>query len=149
MSTIQTQNSSFAGSQGERIQGKRLWLSGLGAMVIATIVNSLIRIIALATLPIPANNLQLRSTPLLVIVFTLVGTLAATVVFALINRSARHPISTFHTTATIALVISFIPDFLILAMPHENLAVTGALIPMHILTYLICVGLLTGVARTK
>ena len=48
MSTIQTPNSSFAAHQVERVAAKRLWLAGLGAIVASVIVNSLIRIIALA-----------------------------------------------------------------------------------------------------
>jgi uncharacterized protein DUF6069 len=148
MSTIQTKNTSSATQQVERVAGKRLWLAGLGALVVAVILNSLIRLIVLATLSIPANNLQL-SSPLLVIVFTIIGTLGATVAFALVNRFARRPITTFRTAATVVLVLTFIPDFLIYSMPHENIAAISALIGMHIATYLICIGMLTGVARTK
>jgi hypothetical protein len=148
MSTIQTKNAPSATQQVERVAGKRLWLAGLGALVVAVILNSLIRLIALAALPIPANNLQL-SSPLFVIVFTILGTLGATVVFALVNRFARRPITTFRTAATGVLVLTFIPDFLIYSMPHENIAAISALIVMHIATYLICIGMLTGVARTK
>ena len=149
MSTMQAKSSSSATIQVERVEGKRLWLAGLSALVASVIVNSLIRIIALAILPIPAGNMQL-STPVIVIVFTIIGTLAATVVFALINRFARRPIATFRITATVILVLSFIPDFLILTMPHTNIAVTVTLMVMHIVTYLICVSLLTNVAaRTK
>ena len=148
MSTIQTQNSLYTGSQVERVEGKRLWLAGLGAMVAAVIINSLIRILALAILPIPAGNMQL-STPIFVIAFTIIGTLAATGIFALINRFARRPIPTFRIAATIVLVLTFIPDFLLLATPNTNIASTITLMVMHTATYLLCVGMLTGVARTK
>jgi ABC-type multidrug transport system fused ATPase/permease subunit len=148
MSTIQTQGSSIVGSQVERVEGKRLWLAGLGAMVAAVIVNSLIRIIALAALPIPAGNIQL-TTPTFVIAFTILGILVATAVFALINRFARRPIPTFRITATVVLFITFIAAFATLAMPHTNIASVLTLVVMHTAAYLFCVGLLTRVAPAK
>lgn len=148
MSTIQTQNSSFAAHQVERVAAKRLWLAGLGAIAASVIVNSLIRIIALAALPIPAGNIQL-STPTFVIAFTILGILVAIAVFALINRFAHRPIPTFRITATVVLFLTFFASFATLAMPHTNIASVLTLIVMHIAAYLLCVGFLTRVAPTK
>jgi hypothetical protein len=141
MSTIQTQSSSSTVISTGRVAWNRLWLAGLITIVGSIIVNMLIRFIALALVPTLSSSMQL-GMPAVVIVFTLVGTLGAVLVFALMNRFARNPIRTFRIVASVILVLSFIPDFLLGA--SEGIAHVIPLILMHIATGLICIGVLTG-----
>jgi len=141
MSATQTQNASVP--SGKRLTWKRLLLLGLLAIIGSVLVNTLLRILALALLPIPAGFIQLQ-IPMLIVVFTVIGTLGAFIVFALINRFARNPLRLFRVVASVVLVLTFIPDLLLLSSPTANLASVATLIVMHIATYLVCVGAFTS-----
>lgn len=141
MSATQTQNASVP--SGKRLTWKRLLLLGLLAIIGSVLVNTLLRILALALLPIPAGFIQLQ-IPMLIVVFTVIGTLGAFIVFALINRFARNPLRLFRVVASVVLVLTFIPDLLLLSSPTANLASVATLIVMHIATYLVCVGVFTS-----
>ena len=142
MSAVHTQNSSSTPSSVKRMAWSRLLLVALIAIVGSVIVNVLIRIIALALLPIPAGFIQLQ-IPALIIAFTIFGTVGATIVFALINRFARNPTRLFRIVASVVLVLTLIPDLLLLSSPTANLVSVIALITMHIVTCLICIGAFT------
>lgn len=142
MSTVQTQESPSVIDSTKHVPWNRLWLAGLIAVVGSIIVNTIIRLIALAVLSIPTTFMAL-STPIIVIAFTFVGTLGALGVFALMNRFARNPIRLFRIVALIAVILSFIPTLLLFFNPMENVAGIYTLLVMHITTYLICVGALT------
>ncbi len=148
MSTVQTQNSSSVSHPVQRATWSRLALAGLVAVIGSVIVNTLIRLIALALLPIPAGAMQLH-VPMLVPIFTIVGSLGALLVFALMNRFARNPTRLFRIVATVVLVISLIPDFLLLATPMANITSVATLVVLHITTYLICVGAFTSNLLTR
>jgi hypothetical protein len=81
--------------------------------------------------------------------FTVFGALGAVLVFALIGRLSRRPVRLYRIIASVVLVVSFVPDFLLLSAPHASGIAVGALIVMHIATYLITVGMLTTMSRAK
>ena len=123
----------------------RLWLMGLLAIVVSEVVNVLIVTIALAFLPPEAHTMQLQMPNYSFL--TVVGALGALLVCALINKLSRQPIRLFRIIATIVLVISFIPDFLLLQ--SSNALAVMVLMVMHIATYLVTVGMMTTMARAK
>ena len=108
------------------------------AAVAATIVNVLIRAIAVAALDIPQPEfepLQLRD----VIVSSIGATIAAGIAFAIVARLASDPVRTYLIVATVALVLS-------LAAPlttDGDAAGKGTLVAMHVVTAAICVGVFT------
>jgi hypothetical protein len=79
---------------------------------------------------------------------TALGVLGAVIVFALLARFARRPLLMFKRIATVALVLSFVPDILLLVAsePGATLASVGVLMSMHVVTWAISVGMLITLA---
>ena len=84
------------------------------------------------------------------------------IVFALVARFARNPIRTYHIVAFAALLISFVPDLLLLLNPAGapppggppavggiTVVNVAALMILHVVAYAISVGLLTTLTREK
>ena len=71
------------------------------------------------------------------------------IVFALVARRARHPITTYRRIAVVALLLSFLPDIGLLlnanAAPFPGITIqsVGTLMVMHIVAAVISVYLLT------
>ena len=147
MSTTNTQqNVSSASLLKERPVWGRLWLLGLLAIVGSVIVNAIIHTIAMAVLPISSQFFQLQGP--IYVVFTVVATIAAVLVFALVSRLSRRPIRLYRIIATIVLVLSLIPDLGLLSSTGGSWYAVGTLMSMHIAAYLVCVGVLTTMTRT-
>jgi hypothetical protein len=117
------------------------------AAVAATVVNVLLRFVAVALFDIPQPEfepLQLRD----VIVSSLGATIAAGLVWALIVRFAKDPTRTFRIVAAVALLLSLAaplqvgladpPDY-----PGTDAGSVGTLIAMHVVTAAICVAVFT------
>jgi Family of unknown function (DUF6069) len=99
------------------------------AAVAAVVVNVLVRAIALALFDIPDTfeHIELRA----VIVSTLVGVVAAALVYAVIKRVARDPARTFTIVAVVALLLSLAAP---LSLGFDEAAAVGTLVLMHVLT---------------
>ena len=145
--TANTQNVSSVPQLRERPDWGRLWLMGLLAIVGSVIVNVIIRTLAVSVLPISSHFFQLQVP--LDIVFTIIGTIGAVLVFALVSRLSRRPIRLYRIIATVVLVLSLIPDLGLLSSPGASWYAVGTLMSMHIATYLICVVILTTMTRTR
>ena len=116
------------------------------AAVAAVVVNVLVRALAIELFDIPDafEHLALRA----VIVSTLVGVIAAALVYALVARFASDPNRTFTIVAVIALLLSLIAPLSVgLQDPPEypgtDAAAVGTLMVMHVLTAAIVVGVFT------
>jgi hypothetical protein len=112
------------------------------AAVAAVVVNVLVRALAIAVFDIPEafEHLALRA----VIVSTLVGVIAAALVFAIVKRRAVNPVRTFTIIAVVALVLSLAAPLSVgLQDPPEypgtDAAAVGTLMLMHVLTAAIVV----------
>lgn len=81
--------------------------------------------------------------------FTIIGGLGAVIVFALLGRFARRPITLFQRIAIGVLVVSLIPDLLLLngGMPGASVGAVAALMLMHVVAWAIIVRVLTTMAR--
>ncbi|MFO7169052.1 MAG: DUF6069 family protein [Chloroflexota bacterium] len=133
---------------GERVAfNKLLWVGPL-AIIASIVANLIIQQIAAAVLrPDPAF---LPLTPPPTIAFTFFGVLGAVLVYALVGRFARQPIALFRRIALVVLLISFIPDILMLITgfnPGTTPANVAALMLMHVVAWAISVRLLTTMAR--
>jgi hypothetical protein len=82
--------------------------------------------------------------------FTTVGVLLAVVVFAVVARFARRPISLYRWIAIIALVLSFIPDLALGVLPGPvpvGAREVALLMTTHVIAAAITIGLLTSFTR--
>ena len=137
-------------TQTERIALGRLWWIGLLAAIASVIVNAIIVTIARGLFNVPPEF-----APFTVPQFTFLtvaGVAGATIVFAVVGRFARRPIRTYYWIAAIALVLSWLPDFGLLAArpyPGTTIQSVGTLMFMHIVTAAISVGLLTTLGREQ
>lgn len=81
-----------------------------------------------------------------VVIFSVVFSLVAGFVFAIVSQLARRPIRTYLIIATIALLLSFIPP---LTFPSPPVAMVDklSLVAMHIVGAIAVVGVLVGLGR--
>ena len=128
--------------------GRLLWAGPL-TILAAIVANVIIQQIAVAVLrPDPAFMPLTFAVP---IVFTFIGVLGALIVYAVIGRFARQPIQLFRRVALVTLVVSFIPDILMLITgfnPGTTAANVAVLMLMHVVAWAIAVGMLTRLAGT-
>jgi Family of unknown function (DUF6069) len=129
-------------SRKERIDWSRLWWVGFGVLVASVVVNLLVRSAALALFP------TMIMTADHIILFTVLGALGATLVFALVAWRAARPITLYRWIAGVALLLSFVPDILIL-MTGFPVSTFGVYILMHIATAAICVIGLTKFTQAR
>ncbi|HEU5098448.1 MAG TPA: DUF6069 family protein [Roseiflexaceae bacterium] len=134
----------------QRVAFSRLLWAGPLAIIAAAIANVLIQQIAVAVLR--PNPQFLPLTPGATIFFTVVGVLGAVIVYGLVGRFSRRPVWLFKRIALVALIISFIPDIVMLITgfnPGTTAANVAVLIVMHIVAWAIAVGILTRLASTE
>jgi hypothetical protein len=132
----------------ERVSYSRLLWVGPLTIVAAVLANAVLRLVAVALLQPDPSFMPL--TPMIPIVFTIAGALGAVIAYAIIGRTSRQPILLFRRVALIVLLLSFIPDVLLLlsgTMPGATVATVGVLMMMHVVAWAICVRLLTTLAR--
>ncbi|HNP71747.1 MAG TPA: DUF6069 family protein [Kouleothrix sp.] len=146
-----TLSHSAAASPEQVALGKLAWAGPL-AIAAAVVANLVVRVIAVALLNPAPEVIALGWGP--PIIFTFAGVLGAVIVFALIGRFARRqPIALFRRVALVALIVSLIPNTLILfnpqaaPFPGATAGVVLALSLMHVLAWAISVGVLTRYAR--
>lgn len=131
----------------QRIVLGRLWWVGLLTIITAVVVNILISLVAKALFTVAPTFLPLQ---MIFIPFTVIGSLGAIIVFALLGRFARRPISAFRRTVWIVLLVSFIPDLLIgflRPFPGTTPLEVGTLMVMHLATATICLGILVRLSH--
>jgi hypothetical protein len=134
----------------ERVTFSRLLWVGPLAIIAATLANVVLQQLAVAVLNPDPGFLPLTLMP--PIVFTVVGVLGAVIVYAVIGRFARQPVQLFRRVALMTLVVSFIPDILMLITgfnPGTTAANVVVLVLMHVVAWAIAVGMLTRLARTE
>src|SRR5690242_17392670 len=107
----------------QRVKASRLWWAGPLTIVVAVVVNVIVRQIAVSLLGVSADFMPLQAGP--PVVFTIIGVLGAVIAFAIIARFSARPISLFRTIAIVVLLISLVPDILLYtsnSMPGTSLA---------------------------
>ena len=118
--------------------------AGVIAMVTALVANAIVYFIASAVGWMPSTyiNPQL-GRPIgvgEVISSTVADAVGATVVFALLARFTRRPVTIFRIVAVVVLLLSFVTP---LALPGAPLSLVLTLELMHVLAAVIIVGVLT------
>jgi len=116
-------------------------------VALAVVVNVLIRTVAVSVLGIGEGFEPLGVGP--TVFFTVVGVAGAVVVFGLILRFARRPVRLFRRVALAVLLVSLVPDVLMLfsgSMPGATVAGVLTLIVEHVASWAVAVGVLTTLA---
>jgi Family of unknown function (DUF6069) len=131
-----------------RIGLRLLWVSLL-AIIASVAANVLVRLLAAATLNLSPASLELLGYGSIIVLTTL-GVLGAVILFALLVRFARRPILMFKWIAAVALLLSFVPDVLLLvaSVPGATAVSVGVLMSMHVVAWAISVGALITLAGT-
>ena len=134
----------------ERIAISRVWLAGGAALVLSLLGNAIVRSLVTAFFPIPPQFRALADWETFV-VFTFVGVLGATVVFAVMALLTRRAVIVYRWLAGVLLLLSFIPNILMLVVDAPGATLPGviSLMVMHVLTAVIAVGLLTTWPRVR
>lgn len=132
-------------SKSTAVASGRLWRSGALAALLASVVNLIIYFAAPVifnfTLAIPLTSSQPEQLPFgVVIVFTVLASLVATGLMALLKRISNRPVTIFQVTAAVILLISLAGPFsLPVALGIQVTLVTMHLVTAAIITYLITV----------
>ncbi|MFP4437091.1 MAG: DUF6069 family protein [Chloroflexaceae bacterium] len=128
----------------ERTTVGRLWWASLSAFLIAIAGNFMVRMFTISVASIPAEFAPFQIPR--IAVFTLVGVVGATLIFAALVRFTRQPIRLFWIISVIFLLISFIPNiamFFTNIVPGETPAGIISLMLMHVITAAAAVVVLT------
>jgi hypothetical protein len=117
---------------------------GLFAVIAASVVNGIIRVIALALFGVSSEFGPLGGGP--VIVTSAVGAIGATIVYGVISRYSPRPNRTFTIVAAVVLVLSF-GSFLAPppALAGAPLTVFTTLGVMHVAAAITIIGVLTQI----
>jgi hypothetical protein len=136
----------------ERVAARKLVWVGPLTIVIAVLVNLVVRLLAVSFFGVASSflYLQLPVVTITTVVFLMVALLA----FVLVGRASRHPVRMFWIVAGVALLASFLNPLLLLAgwwLPAVgmNLRIFWTMIVMHIVSALIAVSMLTTLASER
>ena len=126
---------------------KLVWVGPL-TIIVAVLVNLVIRTIAVAFFGVP-NGFTYLQAPF-VIGSTIVFLLLALLAFILVGRFARRPVRFYRMLTLVALIVSFLNPIMLLAglypAPGMNLNIFWTMIVMHCASALLTVSLLTTLA---
>jgi len=130
----------------------RAALLAVGGALAATLT---LRYLTLLLIDVPPEFPPLEG-PGPTILFTVVASLAAVGVHALVRRTSRRPEAIFRRVATVVLLLSFVPDLWLLsdgaaeAFPGATPAGVGILMTLHVAAAAVIVWALTeGVPRQE
>jgi hypothetical protein len=133
--------------QVERVLYGKLLVASLVALVGSVAANQLVRAIAVALLRPDPGFMPLQVGP--PIFFSVIGVLGAIGAYALIGRLSRRPVTLFRRVALATLLLSLVPDLIMLVspfIPGTTLPNVIALMLMHIVAWYITVQALTRLA---
>ena len=124
----------------------RLVGAGVATVAVAVLVNVVIRTVAV----FGEGFLPLGVGP--TVFFTMVGMAGAVVVFGLMLRFAKRPVRMFRRVALAVLLVSLVPDVLMLlapSMPGTTVAGVLTLMVEHVVSWAVAVGVLTRLVGEK
>ncbi len=126
------------------IATKDIWITGILAAVVAAILNALLVVIGVNLLGLNPDGLfQPLNGPGPVIIFSIFFLLLATLVFWWIARKAASParaVAAFRKIALGVLLLSFIPDLLLLNQPGAGIGEIILLMLTHVVAAAVIYG---------
>ena len=132
--------------QTTRVSPRSLWQTGLVAALAATVINLVLWGLAHGPLEVSSEFPPLQSAGA-IIAASLVGILAATLVFALLLRYAPWPVVAFRIIAVVALILSLGGPVSTASEPGASGAAVAVLVVMHVVTAVIAAWLLPTATR--
>jgi len=146
MSTIAASSSSSVGPRD--VDWGRYALVGL-ATIAAAVAANVVHALGSLLLGYDPRFLPLAG-PGGAIVFTLIPAVVATLLYALLLRSAANPARVFTVVAVVVFVVTLIPDVTYIpTVPGATAGQTAVLIVMHLVAAVVIVGMLTTLARPR
>jgi hypothetical protein len=130
----------------ERVAMRRLLWVGPMAVMVAVAATLVARAMAVAVLP-PINPAFVELQAGSVAFVTSVLCAAAVGVFALVALFSKRPLQTFKVVAGIALLLSLVPDLLILPEPGATVGGVIALMLLHVVAAVAVVWTLNTLSR--
>jgi hypothetical protein len=130
----------------ERVSMLRLLWAGPVAVVAAVAATLGALEVAVAILP-PIDPAFVELQAQSVTFVTSVLCAAAVAVFSLVTRLSRHPLQAFRVVALVALVLSWVPDLLILSEPGATVGGVIALVLLHVVACVAVVWTLETLTR--
>lgn len=109
-------NSTIVSGASGKLPFSRVVMAGGVAIVGSLIANLLVYWIG-GALAQPNPDFQPLASPMPVIIFTVLFLVIATAVYAVINAAASNPVRVWTIVAWVALIVSLIPDFMLLINP--------------------------------
>lgn len=98
----------------QRLSYKRIMLAGLIAILGASIANVIVGWIGQMFVSAPGfMPLTVQNT----VIFTAFFLVVATLIYMLVNRFSRNPVRTFTIVSIVGLIVSLLPDVLLLVNP--------------------------------
>lgn len=131
-------------SNSQRLSWQRLLVVGASLALVAALANVGLAIALQSWLQVPAG-FQPLTLPF-VATFTIIGMIAATVVFAWTAQTRPDPIRTFVAIAAVGLFLSLLPDLAIGVMgvfPGTTAAGIASLMALHVVAAACAVAILT------
>jgi hypothetical protein len=121
----------------------RFFKAFLVALVGSVVANNILLFILRPFVINSAMPLHALSTGL-ISAFTIIGTIGATIAYAIIRRFSMNPTKIFIWISTVVLLLSFIPDYLIIGVTSDAFArgswsTTLTLVLMHVVATVIIV----------
>jgi hypothetical protein len=127
------------------VSWRRLLAVGAGTVLACTAATVVVALALASWLQVPPVFTPLHTSS--VASLTIPGVAGAVLVFGLVARRSRNPVATFRVVAAVALVISWVPDLLVLAarpFPGTTSAGVLSLMSLHVVAAGIAVLLLGG-----
>jgi hypothetical protein len=141
---------SGGGVEGGSVSPGRLARVGVATVAVTVLVNVVIRTVAVSVFGIGEGFLPLGVGP--TAFFTVVGMAGAVLVFGLMLRFAKRPVRMFRRVALAVLLVSLVPDVLMLvspSMPGTTVAGVLTLMVEHVASWAVAVGVLTRLVGEK
>ncbi len=119
-----------------------LWKNTLWALVASVIANVIVDVIAKMIIVVPPDFAPAMIAPVAMV--TAISTIGAAIVFAIIRKFSKNPNFVFKVVAYIVLIVSFIPDALLLDVQKGiTIPVVILLMIFHVVAALIIINRFT------
>ncbi len=116
----------------QQIDLSKIWMAALAAMVGAVVGNIIVGTVVKLIFNIPPEFLPLGTVRY--VIFTIVGMIGAIVVYVALVKTSQQPIRIFTMVSVVFLIISYVPDILMLVtefMPGATIPGVATLMVMH------------------
>lgn len=132
-------------TKGVEVETKELAKRG-GIAVVLSVVANLVLLQAVLVPELVQQFEPLNVGP--VAIFSVLGAVGATIAYAVVDRLSETPDRAFVTLAAVVLVLSFIPDILVLQSdPAATVPAVAVLMLMHVVVAIASVTSLTGMLK--